>query len=160
MSQVIQNQDYSRDITNVGTTVSMASNFDVALYTLKKSPLFGSGFGGHETMYHRRFQNNDFKNSWFYGLNYNSGHSLIIRVLSELGLIGFILIIYIIFSRYIKSSKSKVHHFIALACISHLICKSFKLGGYFDYGTPFFFCVLLVNHMNFKSWLSKPHLSE
>lgn len=127
-----------------GTTVSLYSNLMVAEENLKNGNIFGSGLGGHEEMYYRYFQNSSFRYSWFYGLNAPSGHSLTIRILSELGLIG--LIIYIItLARKVILLDNGIYRSISLACLSHFVCKSFKLGGFIDYGTPFFLAMLFIN---------------
>lgn len=147
---VFETGEYSTAVTNMGTAASMGSNLDVALFTLEKNPVTGSGLGGHETMYDRKFANSSFRFDWFYELNKKSGHSLLIRIFSELGILGALVFIYIIASRYIRSRVFAFHHYVSLACVSHFLCKCFKLGGYFDYGTAFFFCLLLVNFSVYK----------
>ena len=151
MIDVYQARDYGTGTTPTGTAASFASNLDVAIYTVKQSPTFGSGFGGHETMYERRFAGTLFAQDWFYQLNRRSAHSLTIRILSELGLLGFLGFIVFILTHWVKKKSNYYHYVISLACISHFLCKSLKLGGYIDYGTPFFFCLLIVNLAVFKS---------
>ena len=126
------------------TTLSFYSNFEVAKYTLERSPLIGSGLGGHEEMYYRRFANTAFQSNYYYGLNAKAAHSLSIRIVSELGIIGAILYVYTLVKCMIFSRRG-VNYAICLGCIGHLLCKFFKLGGYIDYGTPFFFTVLILN---------------
>jgi hypothetical protein len=126
------------------TTLSFYSNFEAAKYSLSKNPLIGSGLGGHEEMYYRRFANTAFQYNFDYGVNAKSGHSLSIRILSELGLVGFILYLYMIIKNLIFVRKG-LYYAISLSCVSHFLCKTFKLGGYIDYGTPFFFTILVLN---------------
>jgi hypothetical protein len=127
-----------------GTTLSLFSNFEVAKYSLAQSPLLGSGLGGHEEMYYRRFAGSAFESNVFYGVNAKSAHSLSIRILSELGLVGSALYVYVLVKNMVMSRQG-MYYAISLSCISHFLCKSFKLGGYIDYGTPFFFTILILN---------------
>lgn len=155
VQQLFEFQDYNRPLLN-GTVVSFASNFDVALYSSKTSPLWGSGLGGHETMYYRYFEGKPFRYNYYFGINYNSAHALTIRILSEAGILGLFLFVLFLAKAYIKKRKDPVlfmHHAISLACISHFIAKSLKLGGYIDYGTPFFFSVLLINLLAYRAYL-------
>lgn len=132
-----------------GTTVSLYSNLMVALENIRNNPLFGSGLGGHEQTYYRLFANSDFRLNWHYGLNANSAHSLTIRIISELGLIGFVLYIITLIKNVFLFDNG-VFRAISLACLSHFLCKTFKLAGFIDYGTPFFFAMLIVNGMNYR----------
>jgi hypothetical protein len=131
------------------TTLSLYSNFEVAQYTLAKNPFTGSGLGGHEEMYFRRFDNTAFKYNFNYGVNAKSAHSLSIRILSELGLVGSAMYLYLLI-KSLWTIRKGAYYAISLACISHFICKTFKLGGYIDYGTPFFFTVLVLNARAFR----------
>ena len=132
------------EVETHGSVFSFASNLDVAKYSIKKSPIWGSGLGGHEGMYFKYYKNTSLELHPLYKINYNSAHSLTIRILSELGLLGIFLYILFFVKTYIKRSNNRMHHILWLSCFSHFICKTFKLGGYFDYGTPFFFVFIMV----------------
>lgn len=127
-----------------GTPLSFFSNWAVAMETIKQSPLFGSGLGGHEEMYHRYFDGHLFSRlDYLYGLNASSAHSLTIRVLSELGIVGFVTFVYIV-TRPLTWRQNPEVYAIGLACLSHFICKTLKLGNYFDLGTPFFLLIIYL----------------
>lgn len=132
-----------------GTTLSFLSNAEVMWASLKKNPLFGVGIGGHEEMYHRYFQNSSFRYMRLYGLNAASAHSLLIRVISEFGLVGLALYIYGL-AKSLLLGANTYHRIISIACFSHFVSKAMKLGGYFDYGTPFFAMMLLFNYESYK----------
>lgn len=144
----------TRRVNANGTTVSMYSNLMVAEDNLKKGNLIGSGLGGHEEMYYRFFNNSSFRYSWFYGLNAPSGHSLTIRIFSEFGIIGLIVYISTLIKKVILLDNG-IYRSISLACLSHFVCKSFKLGGYIDYGTPFFLAMLFINFRYYKKNIAK-----
>lgn len=139
------------DIENL-TSFSFASNLQVALTNLQKTIGFGIGLGGHETMYNRFIgQTSSF--IWEEGINAASAHSLSIRIISELGIIGVSLFIFLII-KVLKMPHSE-YKIIALASLSHFIVKSIKLGGYFDYGTMFFFTLIIVALQLNKSFIKK-----
>lgn len=132
-----------------GTTISLYSNLMVAEQNIKDNPLTGAGLGGHEETYDRFYQGSLFRLNWYYGLNAKSGHSLSIRILSEFGVFGFILYITTLIRRLIFLDND-VFRSISLGCFSHFMCKTLKLGGIIDYGTPFFFAMLLINFSEYK----------
>ena len=129
-----------------GTPLSFISNLQTALYCLSKSPLIGVGFGGHEKAYFEVFTRSNFPGiDYLYGLNSKSGHSLLIRMISETGLIGITIYIITLLRNLIVSRRFPIHRAIAIGCLSHFIGKSIKLGSYIDYGTPFFFVMMIIN---------------
>ncbi|WP_126972568.1 hypothetical protein [Gynurincola endophyticus] len=131
-----------------GTTVSMYSNLNVALENVRKLNFIGSGMGGNEEAYYNLYANTMFRYNYFYGLNANAGHSLTIRIFSEFGVIGLLIYLYTIIRRVVFMNGQ--HKIIALACSSHFLVKTFKLGAYIDYGTPFFIAMLFVNYLDFR----------
>jgi hypothetical protein len=137
-----------------GTTVSLYSNLMVAWNNFIKGNYLGCGLGGHEESYYRYYEHSSFRFNYFYGLNAPSGHSLTIRIFSEFGIIG--LVLYIInFIRTVVLLDEGIFRSISLACLSHFVCKSFKLGGYIDYGTPFFFAILSINYIRYRQYIKK-----
>ena len=117
--------------------------------------MWGSGLGGHESIYFLFFEGKPFESSRFFGLNYNSAHSLTIRILSEAGLLGIFAYMAFLVKTYIKSNSGEllVFHSISISCIGHFFSKSLKLGAYIDYGTPFFLVVLLVNFYLYRGYV-------
>jgi O-antigen ligase len=142
-----------------GTTLSFFSNFDVAKSVLNASPLTGCGIGGHEEMYYRHFQGSSFMSNYYYGLNAKSAHSLSIRILSELGFVGMGLYIFVLVRNFVIP-RHGVNFAISLACLGHFLCKSFKLGGYIDYGTPFFFIILILNAREYRLHSKKKNIAN
>lgn len=139
----------NRTVDANGTTVSLYSNLMVARHNLETWNIIGSGLGGHEETYHRYYEGSPFTFNYYYGLNAPSGHSLTIRIFSELGIVGLVLYIAMLVRRVILLDNGAFRS-ISLACLSHFICKSFKLGGIIDYGTPFFLAMLFINFTNYK----------
>jgi len=133
-----------------GTPLSFLSNLQVALNNVQINPLLGSGLGGHEETYYRYFNIAEFSRlDYLFGINAKSAHSLTIRVLSELGILGFILFLYNI-TKPLRISKSSVYYPIGIACFSHFLCKTLKLGNYFDLGTPFFLITIYFIYEKYR----------
>lgn len=151
-----EERPYDAHGTNA-SIISLYTNLDVALYSLVESPLIGAGLGGHETMYFRYFRGKQFERHKWFGLNYNSAHSLLLRIVSETGLIGLVVFLNFMYRHYVPKRwlEYSTYHVISLSCIGHFICKSFKLGGYFDYGTPFFLVMLILNLSAFKLYVQR-----
>lgn len=154
----------NRTVDANGTTISLYSNLMVARHNLETWNILGSGLGGHEETYHRFYEGSPFTFNYYYGLNAPSGHSLTIRVFSELGIVGLLLYIAVLVRRVILLDKGMFRS-ISLACLSHFVCKSFKLGGIIDYGTPFFLAMLFINFAqykfnNAKTLVSKPAIAH
>ena len=135
-------------ITNA-TSISFISNLEAAQYTVKNSPLIGSGLGGHEEMYQRYLQFSPFRYHYLYGINAPSAHSQLIRILSEWGIAGTAFYFFFLVKMLILKSDG-YYRMVSIACLSHFMCKFLKLGGYFDYGTPFFAMLFFFNYMNYK----------
>ena len=142
----------TQDIKNThGTPLSFFSNLQVALNNVKLNPISGSGLGGHEEMYYKYFSNNPFSRlDYLFGLNAKSAHSLSIRVLSEIGVVGFLLFIYNLCKVFLIEKNTK-YYAIALASFSHFLCKTLKLGNYFDLGTPFFFLMIVYAYIEYNN---------
>jgi hypothetical protein len=130
------------------TSISFLSNYEVAKHTINKSPLLGSGMGGHEEMYFRFYKDTAFSRHYLFGINAPSAHCLIIRILSEFGIVGIIFYGWFLLKHLLLNAKG-YHRMISIACLTHFLCKFLKLGGYFDYGTPFFAMMFIFNFKDY-----------
>ena len=127
------------DSINNLTSFSFISNFIVAANNFMDFFGFGVGLGGHEQSYPIQLNGKEYL--YGYGINSKSGHSLLIRLFSEIPWLLFLLL-HFTFSKKNKF-RNRSFEIIFLACISHFIVKSIKLGGYFDYGSIFFFVLII-----------------
>ena len=58
-------------------------------------------------------------------------------------------------------SRNSYYYIVALACVSNLLAKVFKLGGYFDYGTLFFLVLLIENKREYlRSKIEKKNYTD
>lgn len=128
-----------------GTIFSLMSNVEVMYSNLLSNPLTGAGLGGHEVQYFRRFSEMSSLPAgikYQIGLNAKSAHSLLVRIPSELGLLGTFVFIRFIYSTYKLTITSRWHYAVFLSGLSHFFGKALKLGGYFDYGSIFFLLLM------------------
>lgn len=138
------------------STFSLMSNISIAKESLQSSYLIGSGIGGHESTASKFYVvNTEFEHR---EINSKSGHSLIIRLTSEMGLLGLGVLLLVIFnSLRIYNYFLKVNNFegaaISISIFIYLLGRCFKLGGYFDYGTPMFFVVSFLLIFNYRLYL-------
>ncbi|WP_129367701.1 hypothetical protein [Lutibacter sp. HS1-25] len=134
------------DIENL-TVFSFATNLELAISNFIRTFGFGVGLGGHETMYKYYFSLSEW-DMYYMGINSNSAHSLTIRVISEMGIIG--ILIYFNLIKGTLKMKNFNFQIISFAALSHFIVKSIKLGGYLDYGTIFFLVIIVLLIQNDK----------
>jgi len=148
---VISKKDFRDSSTNL-TTMSFVSNFEVAIFSIRKNFLTGAGLGMNKYLYDEYYSNdNYFQSHRHYGINSQASHSLTLRIISELGLFGIIIYVLFINKNYIKLTKSnRIYHIISLAILTHFLAKTIKLSGYIDYGTPIFVAFLLINKLHYK----------
>jgi len=136
-----------RDISNLLnlTVYSYVSNLHVAITNFVDTYGFGIGLGGHDATYYRNLQlyiESPYNNK-FLGFNSMSAHSLLVRVISELGILG-ILLWSILFIKSIKIKQNNLR-IIALASCSAFIARFFKIGSYFEYGAILFLVLMIVS---------------
>ena len=130
----------------------VSSNLAATANILNSNP-FGSGLGGHEEAYYKytnqyqiygSFHQSDDVKLKRHGYNSKSAHSLLIRLLSEFGIIFVIMIMFIFgklvlnLNKYTDEQKN-----IIITCSSYILFRFIKLGGYFDYGIYFFITAFL-----------------
>ena len=124
----------------------LLSNLYVLIEVLKDSFLFGGGLGSHETNYYKYILplNNINNPYWedFVGIAAVDGNSLFIRILSDFGFVGFLLLTSILLFNYRSNWISKV-------CLVYLIMILARTGHYFKAEFFFFFFIYVNHHLFF-----------
>ena len=133
MREHVQSQDRPWESLNL-TVVSFATNFDVMWSTIEQGHVFGNGFCGHSQAYHRHYDGTAFLDHHHYGINSIPAHCLLIRIVSEFGLPGLLLLVWTI-GRFIMQHRSDVW---SMFFVMALLSRGFKLGSWIDYGLPIF----------------------
>jgi len=131
---------------NMGiSSYALLSNLYVALNS--PSRIMGTGLGTHEQNYYARYQSS-FKE---YGQNAQDGYSLLIRIFSEFGIIG-ILILFVFIYRNIN-----INNAINIAILFLILQLLIRGGHYTLYGTIYFFFLYRFSNKRFLSQQNKKH---
>ena len=134
------------------STYALISNMIVTQQVLKESPIIGNGLGSHP-LSHEKFMGDvpgiqSFVDMGTSDLNAADAASLTLRVLSELGLLGYIGVLA--FLIYFHVSGSGPRSAISNAILVHFFLKLLRGGQYFDPEQFFFIFVYIFNHRQFK----------
>ena len=143
------------------STFALASNAFITIQSLKNNFLIGSGLGSHELSYNKYFPNIttvDVRSIGLLQINAKDASSLFLRVLSETGIVGLIIIIIFLYKSYINRRK---YDFNSMVIINHSILILFILrllrnGHYFSDGLFFFVCLYYFSKKLFYSSLFFP----
>ncbi|MEI6079851.1 MAG: hypothetical protein WCQ53_04355 [bacterium] len=131
------------------STFALFSNIYIAEINLSNNPVFGGGLGSHVIAYYENIKTlPGVKSSLDYvnhiGLNAKDANSLLIRIISELGLLWIILIIYFIYKCSVKYSL------ISRAIITYFVMKLLREGHYFPPEMYFFVFLYYFNYLQNK----------
>ena len=123
------------------STFTLFSNALVAYESFKDNPVFGSGLGSHEISYNRYIGKVVDIDKVVMFLNVEDANSLFLRLLSETGLFGLLLIFYFIFKFRVlkKNDKSGYLWLISNAILAMFLIRLLRFGHYFVGGFFFFF---------------------
>jgi len=125
------------------STFTLFSNALVAYESFKDNPVFGSGLGSHEISYNRYIGKVVDIGKVRMFLNVQDANSLFLRLLSETGLFGLLLIFYFIFKFHVlkKNDRSGYLWLISNAILAMFVIRLLRSGHYFDGGFFFFFWI-------------------
>ena len=100
------------DIKNTNTSsFVLYNNMHVATENLKEHPIFGTGLGSHESAYEKYSLTNTVV-LYDFSFNTKDGNSLLIRLLSETGLLGAGFILLILFRSFVhKNQNSELNEY-------------------------------------------------
>jgi len=130
--RVIQTQN----VKSVNTsTYAITSNFYVAYKAFKESPAIGKGIGSHPISHDKFIESIPGYEYVFerknHKLNSLDANSLLLRVLSELGIIGILGLVFFIVKFRLKKIDN-IYGIISNACLIYFILKLFREGHYFS----------------------------
>lgn len=144
-----------KDLTALSNTASglsvyaLASNAYVAFRSFLSSPLFGNGLGSHLVSYETYLSGAVRIADAGHFLNAHDANSLLLRLLSETGLVGVCSVLFFIIRN--NSFKTRIFGYREVYWVNHAIIPYFAVvllrgGHYFAYGNVFFFCVYYFSH--------------
>lgn len=124
------------------SSFALFSNIKAAINS--NNYILGNGLGSIKEVYYKYFHLTE---HFAYGLNSEDGYSLAVRIFSEFGIIGIMVIGYIIIKNIKNSSKywklSTINLSVTIGIISYLI----RGGSYFMQGIILFFLFLNVSNL-------------
>lgn len=142
------NQEY------YNSSIILYANFDVALKNFKKHPLFGTGIGSHPVAFKKysffRFLREEYQNN----VNDQDANSLFNRLMSETGIAGLGLFLYMILKFYIhkRNSKGDDRYWVFNNAFLIIVILFFiRQGNYFFTGFPLFVWMYYINWKNLKN---------
>lgn len=133
-----------------GSSFILYNNAMVTIENLKTNLLFGSGIGSHPIT----FDKYSIAKNWkVKGFNNNSADasSMLLRLLSETGLIGTLLFIIFIFKCYVKYNPNypTFHWLISNSILVMILLNLLRQGNYILLGFPFFVLLYYYNYLDY-----------
>ncbi len=131
------------------SSFTLLNNYVVAIEAFKSSPIVGCGLGSHAVS----FDKYSFTKRFFLpfeDFNRSDANSLLLRLLSETGLLGVSIFLFILI-RFRYSSRLNMKRWV----ISHgvlvmMIAGLLREGHYFHSGVPFFLFLYIYNYKQAK----------
>ncbi|MFZ9549800.1 MAG: hypothetical protein ACO28Y_06705, partial [Bacteroidia bacterium] len=135
-----------------GSSFILYNNSIVTKENLKSNFIFGTGIGSHPIAFEKYNISNSIKTAGFDN-NSSDASSMLLRLLSETGLFGTILFLYIVIRFYIKRDPevNTTHWLISNAILIMILLNLFRQGHYFLNGFPFFVLLYYYNYIDFKN---------
>ena len=145
--------DENFDIVNTNnSSFVLYNNLHIAKQNLLKKPLFGTGLGSHEFAFKKYSLTKKLLN-YNFEFNVKDGNSLLIRLCTETGLIGVILMISFCAKNLIVeneiSEKLEIRYVISNAIFILIVLTLLRQGNYMLNGLPLMFLIYYYNnHQN------------
>ncbi|MDD5593825.1 MAG: O-antigen ligase family protein [Candidatus Margulisbacteria bacterium] len=171
-----QTLNFSTAMDRNASVLILYSNVDTALNSVKKNPLFGSGLGTHADNFDKYYgglieqagQSGELVQlrGWGLGVSKEDANSLFVRLLSETGIIGLSIVIWLLLKFFIKRKDpsaalasdgviynlSVINNGIFLLIILRLI----RFGHYFVDGLFFFAFIYYFTNKEYSRLAAAP----
>lgn len=139
-----------------GSSIIQYNNFHVAVENFKENMLFGGGLGSHPVAFEKYSITKHIEIVGF-DLNSNDANSMLFRLISETGLFGLILFLFISVRCFVPrkmdiniNGPNSFRWILSTAIMVMIFVKLVRQGHYFLNGFPLFF---LMYYYNFKQYL-------
>ena len=126
---------------NLSSAVFVA-NVKIASMSTKDNFGLGTGWGSY-ALEHDKYIDSVYYMSYGRDLNREDGNSLVVRVLTELGVLGIITIIIFIIKFYTGTNKNKEYNIISNAILIAFILRLIRCGHYFQ-GEALLFVIIYI----------------
>jgi O-antigen ligase len=145
-------QDF--DIKNVNTSSFVQyNNAHIAYNNFKEHPIFGTGIGSHPVAFEKYSYTRSIVKIKGFDNNSADANSLLLRIMSETGLMGLFFIIAIVIQCFVGNDGIDNKYWVISGAILVLILLYlFRQGNYFVNGFPFF---VWLYYYNKKAYLEE-----
>lgn len=114
------------------STQTISINAKIAIYNLQNTLFLGGGIGSHLIAYNKYINNLNVSDVEIL-LNKEDANSLLLRIISELGIIGILMTIAFFYYNKCKN-KTTLGYVINLMCIVYFLLRLLRYGHYFNDG--------------------------
>lgn len=142
-----------------GSSIILYNNYKVALSNFSDNFLFGGGLGSHPSAFEKYSILSDTDVPGITANNNQDANSMLLRIISETGLFGTLLMLIVAFGCFIRKEPTQNEHFwlISGAILTMILTNFLRQGHYFLNGFPFFIWIYYYNYINHKKCLKKEH---
>ncbi len=148
------------------STFALYSNFLIAGKSFEEHPFIGSGLGSHAINYDRYFEQFlDARLKKMYGnFNTKDANSLFIRLMSEAGLVGLLILglalfRFFIFTKGIDNPKLAIYTLINQGVFIMFVVRILRTGNYIGQGFFFFFFLYAFSAIYIRQYLENNTVS-
>lgn len=122
-----------------GSSFVLYNNYHVALENFKRNPLFGTGLGSHPTAFDK-YSLTNLEGAVEIDFNKMDANSMFLRLMSETGLYGLFVMLFLLFRCWVPRQRTKVTELWVMSnAVSVIIVLTLlRQGHYFLNGFPFF----------------------
>lgn len=139
-----------------GSAIILYNNYHITLENFKSNFLFGGGLGSHPIA-SEKYSLTKHIETYGFQLNYADANSMFLRMISETGLFGTIIFLWILFKCYIRrpaDNKPGHHWLISNALFVLILLNLSRQGHYFLNGFPFYVWLYIYNYWDYKKLYS------
>lgn len=142
-----------------GSSIILYNNYKIAISNFSDNFLFGGGLGSHPMAFSKYSILTDTDVPGITLQNSQDANSMLLRIISETGLFGTVLMLFIAFGCFIKKALNQnvAEHFwlISGAILTMILTNFLRQGHYFLNGFPFFIWLYYFNYVKYKKDLEK-----
>lgn len=135
------------------SSYALVSNMFVAFKSLAAHPFFGSGLGSHQhshDLYISKLAGADIF-AEFMDINAKDANSLMLRIISDLGIAGVILVLFFIIRNYARNTE--MQSLVTKSIFIYFFCKLLREGHYFS---PEMYFFVFLYYLNAKAHRAVP----
>lgn len=144
-----------------GSSIILYNNYRIAFENFSTNFLVGTGLGSHPIAFEKYSITKKVEQRGF-DLNSQDANSMLLRLISETGLFGTILMLGVVFKHFIRRNPYldvPDHFWIISGAIFTMVAVNFlRQGHYFLNGFPFFIWLYYFNHVNYRKYQAE-HLA-